>query len=128
MTITTDKGWKAREAGRFQEGYYKPVPWAKEPWANAYPDHFVHISRKDPALVAFTPSAERGELNQQISMKPGRYLTKFYADKLTQDQINAYTGGVRASNSRVRFLAKADEIEKAYYGTGDGTTACMSYG
>jgi hypothetical protein len=49
--------------------------------------HFVHVDPDDHNLVRYTPNSKYGELDRKVSVKLGRYLTKFYSDMLTSQQI-----------------------------------------
>src|SRR5829696_4667953 len=69
-----DPDWEEREALRLSDGTYERLPWDLEPIAG----HYAHFSVDDGAKVAFTPSPEKGMVDIQVRMKPGRYLTKFY--------------------------------------------------
>jgi hypothetical protein len=77
--------WQAREAARFADGSYIALPWANEDWFKASHDrqkHFAHVGTKSRINVAFTMSAEHGALDRQTSIKPGRYLERYFADEL----------------------------------------------
>jgi hypothetical protein len=122
--------WREREVRRFEEEYYKQVPWTEMDWyrANRVGDHYVHVSRTNPELLAYTPSPEYGQLDRQMQIKPGRYLAKFFGHILTPAQINEHTGAVRANLAKLEFAKTDIEIERIYRAcAGGGATACMSY-
>lgn len=127
----TPTNWRGREQARLDSGKYKPVPWAKEPWFAALPeadprrDHFVHISERDPWMLAYTPTPSDGERARIFPIKPGRYLQKFFAGALTPEQVKHFASQVRGSGFKIVYLRDAPAIQKAYQTS--GLTACMSY-
>lgn len=74
--------WRQREQHRFEHKEYKPLPWVGERfWKNhhsVWKDHFPHVSKNDPTMLAYTESPEKGEADRQTIMRPGKYLTKFF--------------------------------------------------
>lgn len=137
-TIKAPPNWRERETLRFLRGKYKPVPWAKEAWfteitdadprgeGDARRDHFVHVSERDPWMLAYTPRASDGEQDRRVPIKPGRYLQKFFADRLSPEQVKHFASQVRGSGLRIEYTDKADMIRKVYQTP--GVTACMSHG
>lgn len=122
--------WKAREIARFDDGTYDPLPWCHETWwhnANAAcQQHYAHVSRKYPGRVAFTESEQKGLADIQTPMKAGRYLTRYFADRLSNADIAAWAA--RFSNQFesgvLQFAETAEEIEEVYT---NGPTSCMSH-
>lgn len=122
--------WHCREYDRFHDGTYKRVPWERETWAatSATVDHYVHVSRHDPLLVAYTASAEHGEADRQTRIAPGRYLTRFYGDVLTQKDIQYWCGRFKGENKdeiELKFASTPDDIVWVYE---NGPNSCMSGG
>ncbi len=76
--------WRQRELGRFFTGYYERVPWDKE--IEPIKDHFVHLAKKFPGQIAYTPQDTQGRHDMQTIDQPGRYLKKFYPH-LSDDKI-----------------------------------------
>lgn len=121
--------WHCREAKRFVSGEYKHVPWRAEPWAlskseTAY--HWVHVSRHDPSLVAYTASEEHGEADRQTRIAPGRYLTRFYGDVLAQKDIQYWCGRFKGEHQEeiaLKFASEPDEIAWVYE---NGPSSCMA--
>ena len=63
--------WKAREAQRFADGTYTPLPWANEDWfkdRHAEMNHFAHVSVEDPGKIAFTRDNNYGAANVKTRM------------------------------------------------------------
>lgn len=130
-TLTTASNWREREQARFARGKYKPVPWAKEGWFADLPaddprrDHFVHVSERDPWMLAYTPKPGDGEADRRVPIKPGRYLQKFFSDRLSAEQIKHFASQVRGSGLKITFTDNPGLIKKVYQSTG---VACMSRG
>lgn len=66
-------------------------------WYEAIPYHFVHTSKKDPSKIAYakdwralyslTEADVTDTTNAFTVTSPGKYLKKYFGDKLTDDQI-----------------------------------------
>jgi len=121
--VSDKPAWHNREQRLFDAGVYKKTPWHDEPWVIA--SHFAHVSRKSPSKLAFTKNDEHGERDIQTVMRPGRYLTAYYNDKLSQDDIRAWCGKYAAENEDIelKFATTPDEIEEVYT---NGPRSCMS--
>jgi hypothetical protein len=74
-------------------------------------------------MVAFTPSHEYGKRDRQVRMKVGKYLTKYYADVLSQESIRALANG--AKGYTVKFATNYEEFRHVYE---HGPSSCMSGG
>lgn len=92
-------GWKSRESDRFYGEYIQPI-WENESFCNSFPKNggytyhfnmnhhyrFTHVCLKNPRLVSYTQSDDKGSRDIQTPLKVGRYLTKFYPH-LTKKEI-----------------------------------------
>lgn len=122
--------WRAREAHKLLTEEYEPVPWLKCAWfcdkADVYRDHMPRRSVKDPTKVAFTEDDTKGAADRQTLIKPGKFLTKFYSDVLTPEEIadlaNRYVAS--AEPGRLCFASTPDDIEAVYL---NGPSSCMSH-
>lgn len=124
---TAGLDWRAREAARFDDGTYSPVPWASEGWA-PIAGHFVHLSKDQLGKVAFTEDDAKGAADRQTVMAPGRYLTRFYADTLTPAEIGTWAARVADNDSDddgVAIAMTPDDIEAAYRAANLGS--CMAH-
>lgn len=75
---------------KFHTGEWQHPVWAQEVWYVEHPltaMHQCHSSVKDPALVAYTQSASKLVRDIQTPMKPGRYLSTYFSDVLSSEQI-----------------------------------------
>jgi hypothetical protein len=119
--------WRKREADRFLDGTYTPLPWVKG-FSFYYPikDHFAHVSKKEPGTVAFTASNADGLADKQTTMKPGRYLEKFFSDRLYSSDIEnlAKDYSLKFSHYEIKWAKTADEIERIYSA---GPDSCMTH-
>lgn len=121
--------WREREEWMFSEGSYKPVPWANEPWAkrDECAHHYVHIAEKDPTMVAFIRAIDKAESKApHVTLKPGRYLTKYFGDLLDTTAIQHWASQVRGDGTQLRFADDIATVKNIY--AKSGLHACMSHG
>ena len=121
-----DNEWIDRERARFETGHYKRPGWIDE--GAALPSfhvavgdpralHFAHVSREDSSLIAYTESEEKGRADKKRQIKPGRYLEKFFSDRLTKPQIAAWAARYRAT---VTARIVAEDAQPNARDEGDG--------
>lgn len=87
-----DNSWRIREAGRFDNGTYKPLPAciSQAEWfigSEANRNHFTHRANSDPSKVAFTESPEKGMDDKQTVIPINRYLARYFGDRLRSEEI-----------------------------------------
>jgi hypothetical protein len=114
--------WRNREQERFASGEYLPTPWHE--WAYVHPEHFAHLSLKTPGMIAFTETEEKGFLDRQTVMKPGRYLETYYAGHFSKARVEQLIADCVSDLHTLRFASTADDIERVYR---NGPTSCMSH-
>lgn len=102
--------WHNRERNRLSDGYYLPVAWADS--LPAIDDHFVHQSKDDAMMVAFTASAEHGHNDRQTRLRPGRYLARFYPD-LPETERHRWAE-IAVKPAELQIATSADDIETIY--------------
>jgi hypothetical protein len=120
--------WLYREAMRFWHGHYQPVSNLIYGLRNLpenvrlrYVYHFVHLSTDDPTMIAYTPSHQYGLADRQVKMKLGRYLQKFYADVLTQEQIRDIANNIH--QDEIKWAVGPEAIREVYENC--GIQSCM---
>ena len=121
--------WQDREwlklAGKAPYAGYTPLPWTLGPIS----DHFAHYSRKNPALVAFTESDDKGERDIQTPMRPGRYLKRYYPELNDKEVLRLaewFTTGLLPAPiglSKLDFATTPEAIASIY---AEGPESCMS--
>lgn len=117
---------------KFNNGTWTPVPWANEFWTRhtcrnpKYPHHFIHISEEDPLQIAYADSIDKLIANRFTRTKPGRYLTKFFDDVLSEDNIRRWSERVQAlaAPAELAFIASDDPDGWARVYR-DGPSSCM---
>lgn len=124
------KDFHEREQWKLANGIFKPVPWAQEPWhtREETAHHHVHIAERDPYMVAYHPSPEKankGPDGIHVTLKPGRYLQKYYGDKLTPEEIKLWASKVRGSAHDLRFTDDLEDMRQVY--RVKALSACMSH-
>lgn len=125
LILNEQNFWIIREAYRFAMGLYQyPMFVDRMKDKGGYDDdlfyHFPHVSLDDPTMMAYTPSLEYGLRDRQVRIKVGRYLARYYGDKLSQSEIRYYANGEKINE--LCFATTADEIERVYI---DGPGSCM---
>jgi hypothetical protein len=103
--------------------------WQYEQWyceSPYYALHGLHVSEEDPSQVAFAETLDKLVADRFTRCKPGRYLTRFFGDVLTEDQIRAYTQrfAARLLEGELRFIENDDPDGwvRVYR---DGPSSCM---
>lgn len=122
---TADNFWIMREAVRFEFGVYKKrMPAHFERLRGLRRDlwwHFLHVSVEDPSMVAYTPSHEYGKRDRQVRVKIGKYLTQFYSEHLSPEEIRAVVNMCKPHE--VKFAVTREQIAYVYI---HGPHSCMS--
>jgi len=125
-----DLQWRDRELRRLVSGEYTELPWCAEIWWAERPEemrhHYAHVSKEKETMVAFTESPEKGEQDRQTRIRAGAYLTRFFSNILTPQEIQFWCRVFNGDNeeSASFSLAKTpDEIEEIYK---NGPASCMS--
>lgn len=119
--------WKTREAGRFADGTYIPLPWADLPALSLTAEHFAHVSTEDGAKIAYTADASKGAGDIQTRVKPGKYLQQFYGaffDAPTIARMAAQFSLQYGESLVLQFASTADDIERVYE---NGPHSCMAH-
>lgn len=129
----TDTHWRDRESNKFISGRYQPLPWTTHDWwrgtaARAiHENHYPHISKKEPGMIAYTESIEKGMDNIRTWIKPGRYLEKYFSEILQAYGVNgtklAKEYASHYEPKKVFFATTEDEIQSVYE---RGPSSCMS--
>jgi len=81
--------WFDREYSRINTGYYETTEVLTE-INRQYPGYFLHVSKADRQLVAYTQSIEKGERDIQTPIKLGvfmRKLNNLWTDIYIADQV-----------------------------------------
>src|SRR5690242_9988742 len=86
-----DYVWQNREQDKFYSGEYQEPVWKDERFWRAYRHcrqfHYVHVSPKDPGMLLYVQSTEKGRRGIHTPIKAGRYLKKFFGDYLSDKEI-----------------------------------------
>lgn len=114
---------------RFASGHWERPVWTCG-WSlvDRHPSHFVHASRETPGNVAFYANTDKLEADKLTSMKPGRYLSAFYGDVLSAEQIKQLANKQRAIKSPVelKFVGNDDPLGWVWVYE-NSTPSCMRY-
>ena len=121
-----DNFWIWREALRMQLAMYKAIPgtfFDSDYYTNYYPDtkyHFVHISERNPLLIAYTEDEYQGRKDIQTVTKIGKYITRYLPGLDAKSIANQYLN--HQSPPELRFARTRSEIRAVY---DNGPRSCM---
>lgn len=117
--VVENSDWRQREQARIDSGEYPKLPagWTLTPIA----DHFLHLAQRDPTMLAFTESVEKGVLDRQTLMSPGKYINRFYPG-MPQEEMKRFIAMVDKLPD-LKFARTADEVERVYT---YGPNSCMA--
>lgn len=113
---------------RFETGHWKAPVWVQDGWIDRHPAHFVHASRETPGNVAFYADTDKLEADRLTSMKPGRYLSVFYGDTLSDEEIKQLANKQVASTrpTALNFVGNNDPLGWVWVYE-NSTSSCMRY-
>lgn len=111
--------WRQREWNRLRANHMLAVPF---PVSSKYTDHYVHLSVDTPGMLAYTKDIESGIQDRQTRIKPGRYLTQFYADIFDTAQIAMYVSRCTAVQTNLKLATTEEDVVAVYM---FGPPSCM---
>ena len=120
-----------RDVNRFASGHWSRAPWANEQWFLCSPAatlHSLHIPREErnKGLVAFADTTAKLHNDRFTVMRPGRYLTQYFKDKLSEEEIKHWAAQYTAlfEPAALAFIEGNDPEgwERVY---ADGPQSCM---
>jgi hypothetical protein len=127
--VEPDYSWKAREEARFASGEYRKVLPGLQYCCS--PEHYVHVSAKDPLKLAYTRNAFDGAADKQKQISVRGYLETFqpnlpacYRKNLIKEHERYFTV------CGLKFAYTPDEIEEVYTNyayNGHCTSSCMRH-
>jgi len=106
-----DNSWMERERIRLEDGTYTPVPSWFELYCN--PDHFVHLAQGTTitdGMLAFTESAQKGQLDLQLKLSVSKYLARFLGNTMSSDKIRGIAGKFAADT----YTLTVEQTEEAF--------------
>lgn len=112
--VIVDNTWREREEKRFATGHYKALPHQFYRFETM--NHFAHHSIETKGSISFTDCPKKGMADRQTSMKPGKYLQKYFGDCMTHDEITRVASRFTAqfTDTPLKFAATAEEIVEVY--------------
>lgn len=113
-----------------------PSDFEGEVWVQRHvdPRFALHVSKKDPKLVAYTPFRDEKKRYNDVPIvtKLGKFLNKYYKDCINPDDINnianAYTGrDTTGEKYRYEYIEDPEAIAEFYMSCeGGGMKSCMT--
>lgn len=123
-----DTDWRARERGRFETGEYLECAEALHKAASLkYPDHFLHVSKDKPELVAYIKNEIMGEQDRQTRRTVMAYLEEFFPKfPVAKRLLWAKEHTDKFALLNLKRAVTGDEIEAVYttYSDGDVSLSC----
>lgn len=119
--------WRQRER---EKGIQKAAVWTAERWyreSEFAALHYPRVSDEDPKKIVHTPEESWGHEDRQLRMRPGAYLSRYFSDVLTDEDVQAWTlaHDKKYAPRELKLATTPDEIERVYR---DGPRSCMSGG
>ena len=113
---------------RFEVGHWKRPVWAGGGFIDRYPSHFVHAAHEMPGNVAFYADTDKLEADKLTSMKPGRYLSAFYGDDLSAEEIKQWANKQQAlmTPTELKFVGNDDPLGWMWVYE-NSSPSCMRY-
>lgn len=114
--------WFERESRRIDTGYYETTEVLHE-INSAYPGWFLHVSRTDRQLVAYTQSPEKGERDIQTPIKLGvfmRKLNNLWRDTYIAEQVANHFAELNVTFELISGIDARHNYDKHGWGS------CMS--
>jgi hypothetical protein len=81
------------------------------------------MSTENPAMIAYTPNEVFGKEDRQLTMRPGKYLTKFFPNLSQIEMETAIAAWKGASQAVLQFAYDPEEIAWVYE---NGPRSCMA--
>ena len=119
LTSEQKQRWRQRENLR---QFSRSLPFVRFDWWWSYrndksTDHYVHVSSRNPGLLAYTQNEWKGYKDIQTRIGPGTYLKQFFGhridDECIRDSVIRYTESFD-NNHQLKFTDDPDEIERVY--------------
>lgn len=116
------------DSGRFTMSNASVLAWVNEHWwvnSTQRLEHYLHVSMKDRTKVAYATHYENLAKGNYLATTPGRYLTKWFSNVLSEADIRAWaTRQVALHTDRtVHFARSASECARVI---NDGPNSCMA--
>lgn len=124
--------WRIREALRFDNGTYKPLPAIimQAEWfvnSDADKNHFAHRANSDPAKIAFTESPEKGMDDRQTVVPINRYLARYFGDKLRSEEIAKISALYTTPGYNLIISEEREDFLRAYSGQDVKSESSLHY-
>lgn len=115
-----------------QDEWQTPV-WSGEEWYQSHPAsaRLCHVSTEDAQQVAYIDSVDKMERELSTRCKPGRFLTKFFSDVLSEAEIKRWAERqtlYHDTRTKMKFVENDNpEGWEWVYENASGFSSCMMY-
>jgi len=122
--------WKEREQERLDSGYHKKV--LPELQKYCLPEHFVHVCKKSPSLIAYTANDYKGANDLQTQSSISGYLERFAPSVKAQEvEVLQEAHDTAFAFTDLMWAKTPDEIVECYTNFDPDTKgvsdSCMRY-
>lgn len=125
-----------RDKTRYEDNHWTAAPWDDEPWYRKSPYfhlHSLHVPRetanREACLVAFAESPAKLIADRFTVMKAGRYLTRYFSDKLNEKEIKQWADTYAQRYAPATPLFARDDTDEMIRVIAEGPSdSCMSNG
>lgn len=113
--ISENVDWRARERAKFESSEYAPLPDYFAP-LEINPDHFLHVSKDKPELLAYTKNESKGRANIQSRITLAGYLDTYHAgiSRTIRAMVKEAHAATTLEPDGLKFATTPDEIERVY--------------
>jgi len=117
-----DEVWAAMAREALLDGAVSAPVWDSELWYQERFEDILTFATVDPediGLISYFASRNDGKRGKRTSTTPGRYLKKFFADKLSEDDIKYWSEKHKetfdtSKNKILRWASTPEEIQEVY--------------
>ena len=123
--ITEENFWIWRECVRNMSEHIVPTDFDMlRQCIYDIPEHFLHLSAKDEGYIAYTPDVKHGLQDRQIRTTIGRYLTKYFGHRYSENDIRSVANAFREryKQSDILWATTEEDLTMVYT---SGPSSCM---
>jgi hypothetical protein len=124
-----ESDWRTRERSRFSSGFYVSPVWFQSVNFIIPVDHFVHVSREDKILLAYTKNDEKGLADIQTKISVVGYLTQYCGIGEGDARFWQNVHFENYADTKLEFAESVEDIIAVYMRGAEesGISSCMTH-